>query len=134
MFARVLSTTALNLLREGHVEVADARRRRTFGPPDAPLAARVRLHDERFWRAFPRGSLPLAETYADGAWDCDDLVALVRIGTRELPRVDRWRRPLAPLQRALSTVPRNTRSAARRHIAAHYDLGNPCSGSSSTRR
>jgi cyclopropane-fatty-acyl-phospholipid synthase len=60
----------------------------------------------------------------DGSWDCDDLVTLVRIGAREIPRIDRWRRPFLPARRALSRVPRNTRSAARRHIAAHYDLGN----------
>ena len=48
----------------------------------------------------------------------------MRIGARELPRLDRWRRPLAPLRNALTRVPRNTRAGARRHIAAHYDLGN----------
>jgi cyclopropane-fatty-acyl-phospholipid synthase len=31
---------------------------------------------------------------------------------------------LAPLQRTLWRVPRNSRRAARRHISAHYDLGN----------
>ncbi|MGH2845077.1 MAG: class I SAM-dependent methyltransferase, partial [Thermoleophilaceae bacterium] len=52
----------------------------------------------------------------------------VRIGAREMARVDRWRRPLAPLASALSRVPHNTRAAARRHIAAHYDLGNDLFG------
>jgi cyclopropane-fatty-acyl-phospholipid synthase len=41
-----------------------------------------------------------------------------------MSRLDRWRRPLAPLRNLLSRVPRNTRPGARRHIAAHYDLGN----------
>ena len=54
----------------------------------------------------------------------DDLVTLVRIGARELPRVDPWRRPLAPLRSAFTRIPRNTRAASREHIAAHYDLGN----------
>ena len=82
------------------------------------------MHDDRFLRALPRGSRALAEAYADGAWDSDDLVALVRIGAREMPRIDRWRRPLAPLATAFSRVPRNTRAGAKRHVAAHYDLGN----------
>jgi cyclopropane-fatty-acyl-phospholipid synthase len=124
MSARLLSAALLNRLREGRIELVEGRRRRAFGPPDALLAATVRLRDERFLSALPRGSLALAETYADGAWDSDDLVTLVRVGARELPRLDRWRRPLAPLLRALSRVPRNTREGARRHIAAHYDLGN----------
>jgi len=48
----------------------------------------------------------------------------VRIGAREMPRLDRWRRPLAPMQSAFTRVPRNTPNGSRRHIAAHYDLGN----------
>ena len=77
-----------------------------------------------FWRSLLRGSLGLAESYAEGVWDCDDLVTLVRIGAREMPRLDRLRRPLAPLAALASRVPRNTRERAPRHIAAHYDLGN----------
>jgi cyclopropane-fatty-acyl-phospholipid synthase len=42
--------------------------------------------------------------------------------------LDRWRRRLhpllAPLQRTIWRVPRNNRRAAKRHISAHYDLGN----------
>ena len=124
MFARLASTALLNRLREGRVELHQGSRRRSFGPPDAPLAATVQLHDDRFLSALPRGSLPLAESYAEGAWDTDDLVTLVRIGARELPRIDRWRRPLAPLRNARRRVPHNTREGAQRHIAAHYDLGN----------
>jgi cyclopropane-fatty-acyl-phospholipid synthase len=124
MLARYLSGALLNLLREGRLELVDGRGRRTFGPPDAPLAATVRLHDDRFLAALPRGSLALAEAYADEGWDCDELVTLVRIGARELTRIDRFRRPLTPLRNALSRIPRNTRQGARRHIAAHYDLGN----------
>ena len=128
MSTRLLSAALLNRLREGRVELIHGARRRAFGPADARLAATVRLHDERFLSALPRGSLALAETYADGAWDSDDLVTLVRVGARELPRLDRWRRPFAPLLRALARIPRNTRAGARRHIAAHYDLGNELFG------
>jgi cyclopropane-fatty-acyl-phospholipid synthase len=124
MFARSASVALLNRLREGRLELFDKLGRRTFGPADAPLAATVRAHDDRFLAALPRGSVALAESYADGAWDTDDLVTLVRIGALELPRIDRWRRPLAPMRNAFTRVPRNTRSAARRHIAEHYDLGN----------
>jgi cyclopropane-fatty-acyl-phospholipid synthase len=124
MLTRYLSGALLKMLREGRVDLADARGRRRFGPPDAELRATVRLHDHRFLSALPRGSLALAEAYADGAWDSDQLVALVQIGTRELPRVDRLRRPFAPLRKALTRIPHNTREGARRHVAAHYDLGN----------
>jgi cyclopropane-fatty-acyl-phospholipid synthase len=124
MFARSVSFGLLNRLREGRVELDDGGRRRSFGPPGAPLTATVRMHDDQFLKALPRGSLALAESYAAGSWDSDDLVTLIRIGARELPRIDRWRRPLAPLRNTFSRIPRNTRDGAQRHIAAHYDLGN----------
>jgi cyclopropane-fatty-acyl-phospholipid synthase len=66
----------------------------------------------------------LARSYAAGDWECRDLVSLVRIGAREMPRLDRLRRPFLPLRNALSGIPLNTRAGARRHVAAHYDLGN----------
>jgi cyclopropane-fatty-acyl-phospholipid synthase len=84
----------------------------------------VRLHDKGFLDAMPRGSLALADAYADGRWDSDDLVSLIRIGARELPRLDGLRRLLAPVRNAVTRIPRNTREGARRHISAHYDLGN----------
>ena len=50
-------------------------------------------------------------------------MSLVRIGAREMPRLDRMRRPLNPFHEAFTRVARNTRDRARRHVAAHYDLG-----------
>jgi cyclopropane-fatty-acyl-phospholipid synthase len=128
MLARSLATALLGLLREGRLQVVEGDRRRSFGPADSDLQATMHVHDRRVWGALLRGSLPLAELYAEGAWDSDDVVSLVRIGAREMPRVDSLRRPLTPFRNALSRVPRNTRDGARRHIAAHYDLGNDLFG------
>jgi cyclopropane-fatty-acyl-phospholipid synthase len=124
MLARKFSRALLGRLREGRVRLAGASGTLEFGPADAALEATVRMRDERFLDALPRGSLALADAYGDGAWDSEDLVTLVRIGARELPRTDRFRRLVAPLRNALTRIPRNTREGARRHIAAHYDLGN----------
>ena len=124
MIARTLVSAALGRLTEGRIEIEEAGRLRAFGPPGAELRARIRVRDPRFWRSVLGGSLGVGEAYAEGRWDCDDLVTLVRIGAREMPRLDRLRAPLAPLRSALTRVPRNTRGAARKHIAAHYDLGN----------
>ena len=83
--------------------MVEAGSRRSFGPADAELAATVTVNDPSFWRAVARrGSRGLGESYADGAWDCDDLVALVRIAAREVSRLDRWRAPLAPLRNAIA--------------------------------
>jgi cyclopropane-fatty-acyl-phospholipid synthase len=124
MIARTLVSAVLGLLREGRIEVADGSWRRAFGPPTASLRATVRVLDAEFWRALPTGSTRLAECYAADGWDCDDLVSLVRIGARELPRIDVLRRPFVPIRNAFTRIPRNTRAGARRAIAAHYDLGN----------
>ena len=128
MLTRALSTTLLQRLHEGRLEVVEGSRRHAFGPHGAPLRATVQLHDSSFWAGFPRGSLGLAQAYVQGGWDCDDLVSLVRMGARAMPRLDRYRRPLVPLRDVFTRIPRNTRAAARRHIAAHYDLGNELFG------
>lgn len=123
---RAVAYTVLRGLREGRVTVVDGDWERSVGPENAALQARVTVHDpDRFWPALARASTAaLADAYADDAWDCDDLVALVRIFAREMPRLDAVRRPFAPLRNALTRIPRNTRAAARRHISAHYDIGN----------
>ena len=63
-----------------------------------------------------------------GAWDCDDLVGLVRILLRNRHVLDRMDSGLASLAKPLRLlahwVNRNTRTGARRNISAHYDLGN----------
>jgi cyclopropane-fatty-acyl-phospholipid synthase len=82
MFARFVATLLLRRLREGRIEVAEGGRVRGFGPPAARLHATLTVHDRRFWRALLRGSRALADAYAAGVWDCDDMVALVRIGAR----------------------------------------------------
>ena len=107
---------------------APSHRRLRFGQADSELAATVEIHSPHFYRAMLGGSVGLGEAYRDGVWDCDELVSLVRIAARNMPPLDRWRRRLhpvlAPLHRTLWRVPRNSRRRARRHISAHYDLGN----------
>ena len=119
--ARTIVLAGLSRIRSGRVELHETGRIHRFGPPDADLRVRIDVHDPRAWRPILRGSHGVADGYLHGWWDCDDLVALVRIGAREIPRLDPLRRALLPLRRG---VPRNTRLASRRHVRAHYDLGN----------
>jgi cyclopropane-fatty-acyl-phospholipid synthase len=123
--ARALVSLLLRRLRAGRVEILESGRRRRFGPADAGLRATVTVRDPAAWRAPLRGSVGLGEAYVDGLWETDDLVALMRIGARELRRLDGLRgavaRPRGLLHRVLRLVPDNS---PERHIAAHYDLGN----------
>jgi cyclopropane-fatty-acyl-phospholipid synthase len=125
MIARTAASALLGRLRAGRIEIVEPDgRTHAFGPPAADLRATVRAHDRGFWRALASGSRALAELYAEDGWDADDMVTAVRIGAREMSRLDRLRAPFAPLRNAFTRIPRNTRAGARRHIAAHYDLGN----------
>jgi len=68
------------------------------------------------------------ESYADGAWTCDDLVSLVRIMARNEEALSGMEsgaaRFLGWAYRAAHGLRRNTRAGSRRNIAEHYDLGN----------
>jgi cyclopropane-fatty-acyl-phospholipid synthase len=113
------------VIREGGQAIASA-------PMEASaqtLRACVRVHDPAFYRRVAlNGSVGAAEAYMDGLWDCDDLVALVRILVRNRERLDAMERGTARLgaavMRAWAALRRNTQAGSRRNIAAHYDLGN----------
>jgi cyclopropane-fatty-acyl-phospholipid synthase len=122
----------LRRIRAGAIELDErfeGGRGLRFGPPAAPLRARVEVRDPSVYRRIARSrSTGLGQTYAERLWDADDLVALLRIAARDVGRADPLRRRLAPLLlpfQRLATLPLlNTRSGARANIAAHYDLGN----------
>ena len=124
MIARAFASALLRRMRAGHLVVEERGRRLELGSPAAALEGHVEVRSPRFWRALTRGSAALARSYVAGEWDSRDLVSLFRIGAREMPRLDRLRRPFLPVRDALTRIPLNTRSAARDHVAAHYDLGN----------
>src|SRR4029450_8066217 len=128
VIARALFSALLGRIRAGRIEVVEPRGRGRFGPPGAALRATIHVHDPSFWRSLLRGSRGLGESYGAGAWDCGDLVTLVRIAAREATRLDRLRAPFAPLRNRLTRVPLNNRAGAGRHAAAHYDLGNELFG------
>jgi len=127
--ARRLVFKVLSRIRGGTIELVEPDGRRfAFGDPATDLRAEIRAHSWSFHTAFLRGTVGLGEAYRDGLWDTDDQVALTRIGCRNMPGLDAWRRRLnpvlVPFNQLIRRVPRNSRSAARRHISSHYDLGN----------
>ncbi|MCE3028826.1 cyclopropane-fatty-acyl-phospholipid synthase family protein [Salinicola sp. DM10] len=125
---------ALDALDGGVITLHEGGQRHRLGRGD-PAAADtltlcVHVHSAVVWRRFALGgTVGVAESYMDGEWEVDDLVGLVRLFARNVERVNagmengtarfsRW--ALA----ALYALQRNTSTRARRHIAAHYDLGN----------
>ena len=104
---RVLAT--LSALHEGCLTLVEDGHEQRLGQADGddPLHVRVTIRRPAAWRALALGgSIGAAESYADGDWDCDDLVALVRLLVRNrdlLDRMDASRRDreLLELARAL---------------------------------
>jgi cyclopropane-fatty-acyl-phospholipid synthase len=121
----------LDALQGGRIELRDpigVERVGHAGAGTAPL--RLTVHDAGFYRALAgNGSVGAAEAYMDGAWDCDDLVGLVRLLVRNRDLLDGMERGPARLGawalKGWHALRRNTRDGSRRNIAAHYDLGNP---------
>ena len=109
--------------REGHTVTicGDAR-------PGEPKAV-IRVVRDSIWeRVVFGGTVGAAESYMDGDWTTDDLVAVVRIfsGNRDIMQsmeggfaLLRW-----PALKLWHMARRDTIEQARQNIAAHYDLGN----------
>jgi cyclopropane-fatty-acyl-phospholipid synthase len=129
--ARRLVLGRLGRLTQGELTVRDGGQKHVFGRsrPGENLVAEIAVHDKRFYGdiAFG-GSIGAAESWMHEAWDCDDLVALVRIMARNRDWLDGMESGVAwitrPLQQLFHWANRNTRQGAQRNIAAHYDLGN----------
>jgi cyclopropane-fatty-acyl-phospholipid synthase len=128
--ARRAVQARLAQLRHGALTLADGETVHTFGADGADaLAARITVRDPRFWSEIAfGGSIGAGEAFMHGHWECDDLVALVRILLRNREVLDGMEgglaRLTAPLQKLYHRLNRNSREGARRNIAAHYDLGN----------
>jgi cyclopropane-fatty-acyl-phospholipid synthase len=132
-FLRERTCARLDGLRGGQLRLQDALGERVLGEAAADgrdsLRPTLRVHDPAFYRALAgNGSVGAGESFVDGEWDCDDLVALVRLLVRNRDLLDGMETGLARLggraMRALHAARRNTRTGSRRNISAHYDLGN----------
>jgi cyclopropane-fatty-acyl-phospholipid synthase len=124
--ARFLRLVASHL-RGGSFTVVDGGGSHRFGS-GLPHATMV-IHDPSVYPSvLSGGSVGFARTYADGLWDCDDLVSLVRVlsvGLRPVTsiqdRVGRWWGTATDWARRLGPPDRHD---DRDNIHAHYDLSN----------
>jgi cyclopropane-fatty-acyl-phospholipid synthase len=128
--ARRLVLGQLQGLQRGLLSVVAKGQAHRFGAgAGGEPAAQIVVADPRFYSevAFG-GSIGGGEAFMHGYWQCDDLVALVRLLLRNRAVLDGMEggaaRFTAPLRKLFHWVNRNTHDGARRNIAAHYDLGN----------
>ncbi len=118
----------LHKLHDGRLTIQDQAGKWTVGESDA-LAARVEVHDQRFWRMLATGGgLGAAEAYMAGLWDSPDLVAVIRVLARNrfvLTSIDSGSARLAgQFMKIWHSFNRNSLEGSRKNISAHYDLGN----------
>ncbi len=128
---RFCRNTALGLLRgleHGRLIILEGAERIELGD-GAQRALSLVIHDGRAWpKLLFGGSTGMAEAYMAGYWECDQLTALIALFARNLALLDKlesrfgW---LLSLGHRLGHWRRhNSRTNARKNIAAHYDLSN----------
>lgn len=128
--ARKAVLQRLEQLTEGELVLVEGSQRLYFGSAtgNGPRA-HITVQDPQFYSEIAfGGSIGAGEAYMSGYWQCDDLVALIRLLLRNRHVIDQMEgglaRMTAPLQKLFHRINRNSREGARRNIAAHYDLGN----------
>jgi cyclopropane-fatty-acyl-phospholipid synthase len=128
--ARRAVLRALEGLRIGRLTIEEGGARHRFAGDAPGPEVVVRIDDPRAYGAMLfGGSVGAGESYTDGWWDADDLTALIQLMLRNYDALERLDRrglaaAVAPAQRLLYRMQRNTRDGSRRNIAAHYDLSN----------
>jgi cyclopropane-fatty-acyl-phospholipid synthase len=90
---------------------------------------RVVVHDPAVYeRVLRGGSTALGESYADGAWDTDDLTGLLRVLLRSVRPGHVWRdglhRGVSPIVDPVLRLRRPDLDRDARQVRAHYDLSN----------
>jgi cyclopropane-fatty-acyl-phospholipid synthase len=129
--ARQMLQKRLSRLRHGQIIISDGGSSVTYGSTHHGdgLVALADIIDQRFYRSIVfGGSIGAAEAYMEGFWQCNDLVALIRIiiKNREvLFEIEKgFASMLEPFHNVMHARRRNTRNGSAKNIRAHYDIGN----------
>ena len=79
--ARRLVLKQLDGLERGTLRLSDGEDHHVYGSRDSTgVKAQIRVTDPRFYSEIAfGGSIGGGEAYMQGYWDCDDLVALIRL-------------------------------------------------------
>ena len=121
--------SVLRGIRVGEITVSmpDGRAHRFTGTAPGPIAA-ITVNDGSIARRIlAGGDIALAEGYMDGAWDTDDLGAVLDLGLANLSAGWVADAPfvLRPLHRLWHAMRDNDPwGGSKRNVSHHYDLGN----------
>ena len=131
---RMARRAILSLLKKilhGRITVIENGHRYLFGEQsdDDSLQAVITVHHPQFFsRILFGGSIGAAEAYMDGLWSADDLTMVMRVLALNQKAFEDMEKGLArvtvPLNKFYHFLKKNTKTASRKNILAHYDLGN----------
>ena len=128
-FARQLFIRSLKQLRFGSLELVCPRETLVFGDTRSGLHATIAIEDEEFFaRAVGGDDIGIGESYMDGQWTSPDIGAVIRLGIRNLPLIEKAHPILSAMNRLKNRLQhlrrQNTVKGSRANISHHYDLGN----------
>lgn len=130
-FWKKLLLNQLSKIETGRLVISDGQNIHQFGSQgDKGISAKITVHKPSFYRkCCLGGSLGVADSFADGDWDTDDLVFVFRLFLQNQDVMDGmesgWAYFLNKFARwAYIFGQKNTRKGSRKNIALHYDLGN----------
>ncbi len=121
----------IRMIDRGTLRIIGVQENERVGNSDSDgIHAEIKIKKPVFYRkACLGGSLGVADSYADGDWDTDDLVSVFRLFLQNQSVMDGmesgWASFLNKIARwAYVLGQKNTRKGSRKNIALHYDLGN----------
>ena len=121
----------LKKIDRGSLSIKMGKRQLTLGTPSSDhISAGIEITNKSFFRkSCLGGSLGVADSYADGDWETDDLVGVFRLFLQNQDVMDGMEGGWASLLNRIARWSyllgqKNTRKGSRKNIALHYDLGN----------
>ena len=128
-FFKNLILSQFRKINHGCIILNEGNQKIVFGDQSSTLNAEVNIYSDEFYiLAGSGGDLGIAEAYAAGYWDADDMVKLIQIVIKNQEVQKSLEGGLAklinPINRYIHRSRRNTVSGSKENIVAHYDLSN----------
>ena len=119
----------MNNLEKGNVTISIDSKEYFIGDKKSSLSCNFNVIHNSFFTLIGSGGLNgAAEAYALGLWECDDIVALIRILIQNQSVMNKFDSGIAslakPINKSIHRRRKNTLSGSKKNILAHYDLSN----------
>ena len=128
LFRKILHSQFAKI-KYGCIILNEDETRKVFGNEGDALKAEVKIFSDEFYiLAGSGGDIGVAEAYAAGYWDADNMVKLIQIVIKNQHLKNALEggmaRLLSPINKLIHNSRKNTVSGSKNNIVAHYDLSN----------